>query len=61
MRLIFYRYIAEKFDTADGHGPACVRRFIADTQILSDRTPEQWQQDAFGQVDEWLRVLGLKQ
>jgi hypothetical protein len=56
-----YRYIAEKFDTADGHGPTCVRRFVADTQILGDRTAEQWQQDAFGQVDEWLRVLGLRQ
>jgi hypothetical protein len=48
-------------DTPGGHGPTCVRRFVADTQILGDRTPEQWQQDAFGQVDEWLRVLGLRQ
>jgi Nucleotidyl transferase AbiEii toxin, Type IV TA system len=55
-----YRYIAGKFDTADGYGPTCVRRFVADTHILGDRTPEQWQQDAFGQVDEWLRTLGLR-
>jgi len=55
-----YRLI-EKFDKADGHGPNGVRRFVADTQILGDRTPEQWQQDAFGQVDEWLRALGLTQ
>jgi hypothetical protein len=55
-----YRYIAEKFETADAYGPTCVRRFVADTHILGDRTPEQWQQDAFGQVDEWLRTLGLR-
>jgi hypothetical protein len=55
-----YRSIAGKFDTADGYGPTCVRRFVADTHILGDRTPEQWQQDAFGQVDEWLRTLGLR-
>jgi hypothetical protein len=55
-----YRYIAEKFDTANGYGPTCVRNFVADTQILGERTAEQWQQDAFGQVDEWLRVLGLR-
>jgi hypothetical protein len=57
-----YRYIAEKFDTANGYGPTCVRNFVADTQILGERTAEQWQQDAFGQVgqvDEWLRALGL--
>lgn len=55
-----YRYIDEKFDTADGYGPTCVRRFVEDTRILGDRTSEQWQQDAFGQVDEWLRALGLR-
>lgn len=53
-----YRYIAEKFDTVDGYGPTCVRQFVQDTQILGDRTPEQWQQDAFGQIDAWLRALG---
>ena len=55
-----YRYIAEKFDTAGGYGPTCVRNFVADTQILGERTAGQWQQDAFGQVDEWLRALGLR-
>jgi len=28
--------------------------------VLGELTPEQWQQDAFGQVDAWLRALGLK-
>ena len=55
-----YRYIAEKFETVDSFGPTCVRRFVEDTQILGDRTPEQWQQDAFGQVDAWLRALRLR-
>lgn len=52
--------IVRKFDTIDGFGPTCVRRFVEDTDVLRDRTPEQWQQDAFGQVDAWLRALGLR-
>ncbi len=55
-----YRYIAEKFDSVNGFGPDRVRRFVQGTAILGDRTPEQWQQDAFGQVDAWLRALGLR-
>jgi hypothetical protein len=55
-----YHFINGKFDTADGFGPTCVRRFVEDTNVLGDRTPEQWQQDAFGQVDAWLRALGLR-
>ncbi|WP_424257179.1 hypothetical protein [Castellaniella sp.] len=55
-----YQYIADKFDTLDGFGPTCVRRFVEDTQVLGGRTPEQWQMDAFGQVDAWLRALGLR-
>jgi hypothetical protein len=55
-----YRLIADKFDAVDGFGPTCVRGFVEETRILEDRTPEQWQQDAFGQVDGWLRALGLR-
>lgn len=55
-----YHYIAEKFNEVEGYGPTCVRRFVEDTQVLGDRTPEQWQQDAFGQVDAWLRALRLR-
>jgi hypothetical protein len=55
-----YACVAEKFDTEDGFGPTCVRRFVEDTQLLGERTPEQWQRDAFGQVDAWLRALGLR-
>lgn len=56
-----YRFILDKFDTVDGFGPTCVRRFFEETAVLGDRSPEQWQQDAFGQVDAWLRALGLRQ
>jgi hypothetical protein len=55
-----YGYISEKFDTVEGHGPSCVRRFVEETRVLGDRTANQWQQDAFGQVDAWLRALGLR-
>ena len=55
-----YRIIDGKFDSVDGFGPTCVRRFVEDTNVLGGRTPEQWQQDAFGQVDAWLRALGLR-
>ena len=52
-----YGYIAAKFETFDSFGPTSVREFIADSDLLGDRTPEQWQQDAFGQVQAWLRAL----
>jgi len=55
-----YGFIAGKFDTVDGFGPTCVRRFVEDTNVLGVRSPDQWQQDAFGQVDAWLRALGLR-
>ena len=55
-----YRMIAGKFDTPESYGPTSVRLFVEETAVLGDRTPEQWQQDAFGQVDAWLRALGLK-
>lgn len=55
-----FQFIAEKFDTADGYGPTCVRRFVEASQVLGERSPDQWQTDAFGQVDAWLRALGLR-
>ncbi len=56
-----YRMIAGKFETLESYGPTSVRLFVEETAVLGDRTPEQWQQDAFGQVDAWLRALGLKE
>jgi hypothetical protein len=55
-----YRFINEKFDAVDGFGPTCVRNFVQESKILGDRTPDQWQQDAFGQVDAWLRAIGVR-
>lgn len=55
-----YAHIAGKFDTVDAFGPTCVRLFVEDSKVLEDRTADQWQQDAFGQVDAWLRALGLR-
>jgi hypothetical protein len=54
-----FEFIAEKFASADGYGPTCVRRFVEATRMLGGRAPDQWQQDAFGQVHAWLRALGL--
>jgi hypothetical protein len=55
-----YKGIADKFDAVDGYGPTCVRRFVAESQIQGERTLDQWQQDAFGQVTAWLQAMGLK-
>jgi hypothetical protein len=55
-----FGFIAGKFDTVEGFGPTCVRKFVEETKLLGDRSPDQWQQDAFGQVDAWLRILGLR-
>lgn len=55
-----FGYIADKFDSVDGFGPTCVRKFVEETKVLGDRNPEQWQQDAYGQIDAWLRSLGFR-
>ena len=55
-----YGFVNAKFDKVEGFGPTCVRKFVQESKILGERTPEQWQQDAFGQVDEWLRRLELR-
>ena len=55
-----YRFIDAKFMSVEDFGPTCVRQFVRNSQIMGDRSPEQWQQDAFGQVDAWLRSLGLR-
>lgn len=52
-----FAYIAEKFGEFEGFGPTCVRKFVEETDILGDRTAEQWQRDAFGQVQAWLKAL----
>lgn len=56
-----YSLISEKFRDIRDFGPMSVRRFVEGSHLLSGRTADQWQQDAFGQVDAWLRGLGLRQ
>ena len=55
-----YHLILDKFRNVDDFGPTSVRRFVENSDVLGDRTADQWQQDAFGQVDAWLRGLGLR-
>lgn len=56
-----YGYINGKFTAFDDYGPTSVRKFVEETDVLQERTPEQWQQDAFGVVDQWLKLLGLRE
>ena len=55
-----YSLISGKFRDADDFGPRSVRQFVEGSDALGDRTADQWQQDAFGQVNEWLSRLGLR-
>ena len=54
-----YQYIAGKFDKEDAYGPTSVRKFVEETDRLEGRTADQWQTDAFGQVQAWLKAMGL--
>jgi len=55
-----YLHIAEKFRHPEDFGPTLMRQFVDRPEMLAERTAEQWQQDAFGQVDAWLAALGLR-
>ena len=55
-----YLHILEKFRHPDDFGPTSVRQFVDRSDMLGERTADQWQQDAFGQVDAWLSALGLR-
>ena len=55
-----YLLIAGKFRDVDDFGPTKVRQFVEGSDALDERTPDQWQQDAFGQVNAWLVELGLR-
>ena len=54
-----YNYIRERFTSIESYGPTSVRQFVEATRLLHDLTPEQWQQDAFGQVNAWLNKMGI--
>lgn len=55
-----FQHIAAKFTNADDFGPTCVRNFVSDSDIMEGRSLDEWQQDAFGQVDAWARAMGLR-
>ncbi len=55
-----YLLIEGKFRDVDDFGPSSVRKFVEGSDALGERTADQWQQDAFGQVNAWLIELGLK-
>lgn len=55
-----FRLIDAKFETLESYGPTSVRNFVDETDVLDGRTADEWQQDAFGQIDAWLRALGLR-
>lgn len=55
-----FRHINTKFETADHYGPRCVRTFVEELAVLGDMSANQWQQDAFAQVDAWLKALGIR-
>lgn len=55
-----FRYVAGKFRHLDDFGPNCVRNFVEDSDLIGERSLDEWQQDAFGQVDAWARALGLR-
>ena len=55
-----YCLISEKFRDMDDFGPTSVRQFVEGSDMLGERTGDQWQQDAFGQVNAWLAGLGLR-
>ncbi len=54
-----YLGISENFRYVDDFGPTSVRRFVETSDLLGERTADQWQQDEFGQVKAWLSALDL--
>ena len=52
--------ISEKLCHPSEFGQIGVRRFVDLPDVLGQRPADQWQQDAFGQVDAWLSAPGLR-
>ena len=55
-----FLHILEKFRHLNDFGPTNVRHFVNRPDMFEERTADQWQQDAFGQVDASLSALGLR-
>lgn len=52
--------IASKFRDRDFTGPVSVRRFATEQGILDGRDGEEWQTDAYGQINAFLKAIGLR-
>ena len=52
--------IAGKFRDRDYTGHVSVRRFAAEQGILDGRDEEEWQTDAFGQIDAFLKAIAIR-
>lgn len=55
-----YEHIAAKFRRAEDFGPKTVRLFLEESAALGEMTPEQVQTDAFMQVSDLLKRIGLQ-
>lgn len=55
-----FEFIDGKFESVDSLGPTSVMQFAMSQEILHERSAEQWRQDAFGQVDAWLKSIGIR-
>ncbi len=54
-----YEKLASKFCSSADFGPQTVRKFCVEQGAFGGMTPEQIQQDAFGQVVAFISNLGL--
>ena len=54
-----YEHIADKFRHGEDFGPKTVRMFLEESLALGEMTPEQVQTDAFMQVSDLLKRIGL--
>ncbi len=55
-----YAAINAEFETAEHYGPKGSKAFATQAQLLGEMSEDQWQQDAFGQIDAWLRAIGIR-
>jgi hypothetical protein len=55
-----YEHIARKFRHTGDFGPKTMRLFLEESAALGEMTPEQVQTDAFMQVSDLLRRIGLQ-
>jgi hypothetical protein len=57
---VAYQNIAHKFENPDDFGPQTVRKFLVESGATEGMSEAQIVQDAFAQIDAWLRRLGFR-